>query len=100
MGIIPVHAGVHTDDQLLVGTQIRKALGPSIAVGHIAQRLTRQAGHHKLVRTQHECLAGISINTIAALLGFAPGECGIDQSLMRYQPVDVAGLGGIIRVLF
>ena len=44
-----------------------------------------------------ESLFGISVDTVAALLGLVSGKHGIDESLLPYESIDLAGLLGKVR---
>ncbi len=93
--LIPVHARMHLQNNILIGGQAGITFGLGVGFGHIAQALPLDGGNGKLHTFQDEGFIRISIQAVAALLGFGASQGSGDQFGMAHQPVDAAGFLGI-----
>jgi hypothetical protein len=68
--IVPGHAGVHSQDQFLIGIEIRVAFRFRIGISHIAQALLFQSGNGKCRAFQFKGLSRVTVDSVPALLRF------------------------------
>jgi len=83
--LVPLHAFVHTQDDVLVILERGIAFCHCVLLRHIAQSLLAQIDQFELGSFEIKILTRVRVDTISTLLGFLAAERSVHHAFMRYQ---------------